>query len=175
MKRWWPAVLLAGLWATVLSIALTPEVDGGHGAPHALFQEMDRGGSGQARHGPVSVAAWLFGSLMIALFASLLAWQARDASGEGHPMLRSGPAFWIGGLLYESVFSMMCWRYWKSVDDPAAAFWGPFPEAVSWLVFGIWLAPGAFILLYVQNYARWIWPEENKLRFDKLLADNRRN
>ncbi|MDA0207395.1 MAG: hypothetical protein O3A53_15020 [Acidobacteria bacterium] len=163
MKSWPAGILLAAIWAAALWITLTPEVAGGHGAVHSRFSQMDQGGGGLERHGPVFAAAWLLGSVMIAMFVSLLAWQTRGGR-------RSWPLFLVGGAVYEAVFSMMCWTYWHSLADPLeASFWGSFPVPVAWLVYGIWLFPGFFITMYVMRFDEWILPEASTRRFEELL------
>jgi len=167
MKNWLPGVLLAAMWAAVLWIALTPEVLGGHDAVHSRFSQMDQGGVGVERHGAVFAAAWMLGSLMIAMFVCLLAWQTKG----GH-----GPWRWFfaGGLLFEAIFAMMCWTYWRSLADPlAVSYWGSFPVPVAWLVYGIWLFPGFFITLYVMRFDEWILPKESMRRFEELLEARR--
>lgn len=169
MKNWLAGILLAAMWAAVLWIALTPELAAGHGAVHSRFSQMDQGGSGLQRHGATFGAAWLLGSLMIALFVCLLAWQTKDGR-------RSWPWFVVGGILYEAVFSMMCWTYWRSLADPLeVSFWGSFPVPVAWLVYGIWLFPGFFIAIYVMRFDEWILPEESMRRFEEALRARRRS
>src|SRR5690606_14499587 len=77
MKNWLAGFLLATMWAAALWIAMTPEIAGGHGAMHTRFTQMDQGGAGMERHGPVFAAAWSLGAAMIAMFVCLLAWQTK--------------------------------------------------------------------------------------------------
>jgi hypothetical protein len=169
MKDWLAGILLAAMWAAVLSIALAPEIAGGHGAVHSRFAQMDQGGAGMARHGAVFWAAWLLGALMIAMFVCLLAWQTKGGR-------RPWPWFFAGGLLYEAIFSMMCWTYWRSLADPLeVAFWGSFPVPVAWLVYGIWLFPGFFITLYVVRFDELIYPKESLRRYEEILEARRQS
>jgi hypothetical protein len=169
MKGWLPGIFLAALWAAVVWIAMTPEAAGGHGAVHSRFAQMDQGGSGLVRHAPVFAAAWTLGSLMIALFVCLLAWQTKGGR-------RSLPWFFAGGLLYEAVFSLMCFTYWRSLASPALVpFWGSFPVPVAWLVYGIWLFPGFFIAVYVARFDEWILPAESMRRFESILQARRQS
>jgi hypothetical protein len=109
----------------------------------------------------------MLGSLMIAPFVCLLAWQTKGGR-------RSRSWFFAGGLLYEAVFSMMCWTYWRSLSDPLeVSFWGSFPAPVAWLVYGIWLFPGFFIALYVARFNEWILPRESMCRFEEILQARR--
>ncbi|MEE3370744.1 MAG: hypothetical protein VX346_15495 [Planctomycetota bacterium] len=156
-------------------------VAAGHGVPHpdARFLEMNQGGSGQQRHAAVLLGGWVFGALQIALFTGLLAWSAglptaaqvqTTDSRESHPWVLWG-LFLFGGLLFEGVFALLCRSYQVSLLDPAnTRFLGSFPEATTWLLFGIWFAPGVFVALYVLFFDRWIFSSQSEARFAALLA-----
>ncbi|HJN08119.1 MAG TPA: hypothetical protein QF564_05460 [Pirellulaceae bacterium] len=164
MKRWVPVILLIALWSVVLFILLTPEIPDGHGLQHSRFDEMDQGGNGADRHESLFITGWMFGSLLIASFVSLLLWGTKKQT----PWL----LFLAGGLIYEGIFGMLCFSYWKSLTDANVAFIGPFPAGVSWLLFGMWLIPAFFIGLYILFYHRWIFPVESARKF-VLLAEQR--
>ena len=167
MKHWIPAILLIALWGVVLAILLTPEVPNGHGYQHSRFAEMDKGGNGADRHESLFIAGWMFGLLLIAFFVSLLLW---GTTTRKHWLL-----FLVGGLIYEGVFGMLCFSYWKSLTDPNVAFIGSFPASVSWLLFGIGLTPAFFIGLYVIYYDRLIFPTENARKFELLVQQRSKN
>ena len=76
----------------------------------------------------------------------------------------------LGGLIFEAVFAMMCLAYHNSLTDVEVAFIGPFPAGVSWLLFGMWIFPVFFILLYVVFFERWILPLRSVNRFAELTA-----
>ena len=167
MKHWIPAILLIALWGVVLAILLTPEVPNGHGFEHSDFVEMDQGGNGADRHESLLITGWMFGSLLIACFVSLLLW---GTTKKEHWLL-----FLAGGLIYEGIFGMLCFSYWKSLTDSNVAFLGPFPASVSWLLFGIWPFPAFFIGLYVFFYDRWIFPIESEQKFKMLVEQRSKN
>ncbi len=167
MKRWIPTILLVALWGVVLFILLTPESPNGHGFQHSRFVAMDQGGNGADRHESLFIAGWIFGSLLIACFVSLLLWGTKK---KEHGLL-----FLVGGLIYEGIFGMLCFSYWKSLTDSNVAFIGPFPASVSWLLFGIWLIPAFFIGLYVFFYDRWIFPIESEQKFKMLVEQRSKN
>ena len=167
MKHWIPAILLIALWGVVLAILLTPEVPNGHGFEHSDFVEMDQGGNGADRHESLLITGWMFGSLLIACFISLLLW---GTTKKEHWLL-----FLAGGLIYEGIFGMLCLSYWKSLTDPHVVFIGPFPASVSLLLFGIWLFPAFFIGLYVFYYGRWIFSIESARKFELLLKQRSKN
>ena len=153
----------------------------GHGVPHrnTLFRDMNQGGSGQHRHASVLLGGWLFGALQIALFTGLLAWsaglpaaaQARQPDArQSHSWLLPG-LFVFGGLVFEGVFALLCRSYQVSMLDPDnTRFLGSFPEATTWLLFGIWFAPGVFVALYVLFFDRWIFSPQAETRFAALVA-----
>ena len=153
----------------------------GHGVPHrdAKFQDMNQGGSGQQRHASVLLGGWLFGALQIALFTGLLAWSAGlPRAGQVQPTDSRQTYPWLlwslflfGGLLFEGVFALLCRSYQVSLLDPAnTRFLGSFPEATTWLLFGIWFAPGVFVALYVLFFDRWILTPQAEARFAALMA-----
>jgi hypothetical protein len=81
----------------------------------------------------------------------------------------------VGGLLFEATFSMMCLAYQRSLGASEIQFLGPFPAGLSWLIFGMWLVPGFFIVSYVVFFPRWIFPPASAEEFAKLAADAARN
>ena len=114
----------------------------------------------------------MLGSVMIATFVSLLACGTvrRRSKDKG-----LAAAFLVGGLLYESVFGMLCYSYQASLAEPRADFIGLFPDPLSWLLFGMWTVPGFFIVLYVVFFHRWIWPPDHSKRFADLIASSAPN
>lgn len=128
---------------------------------------MDQGGDGALRHGHLLLGGWMLGSVLIVTLVSLLACgtvRRRSATNW------RAAAFLVGALSYEGVFGMLCYSYRDSLTQPHAAFIGPFPEPLAWLLFGIWLVPGILVLLYVVFFYYWIWPPDNALRFAELIA-----
>ncbi len=175
---WVPAIVLIALWGVVLIILLTPETPDGQGFVHSTYKAMDQGGDGAGRHQALLVSGWIFGSLQIAFFVSLLAWgmlrqPIQDETTGAIRTKETAPALWlflIGGLLYEGVFGMMCLAYRNSLTSPEVAFLGPFPSGVSWLLFGIWLFPAYFIVLYVIFFNRYVVPPRNMQLFEELVG-----
>ena len=175
---WVPAIVLIALWGVVLIIFLTPETSDGQGFAHSTYKAMDQGGDGAGRHQALLVSGWIFGSLLIAFFVSLLAWgmlrqpfqaETTDANRTGGTALHLW-LFLIGGLFYEGIFGMMCLAYRNSLTSPEVAFLGPFPSGLSWLLFGIWSFPTYFIVLYVIFFNRYIVPPQNMQRFEELVG-----
>ena len=179
MKQLIPPILLFAAWLVVFVVFMTPQSPAGYAIPHARIPEMDQGGPGLERHREVFVSGWVFGSIQIAGFVSLLAWVILPADGKssaGQPRfsLREG-AFFLGWVVFESVFSMMCWTYYRSVTEAEPlAFLGSFPMATGLLIYGMWLTPGIFIVLYVVFFDRWIISPKKLESFHQLVATARR-
>jgi len=175
---WIPAIVLIALWGVIFVILLTPEIPDGVGFSHSTYHAMDQGGDGARRHRALLVSGWIFGSLQIAFFVSLLAWgmlrQPSQAETTGaHRTEKTALHLWlflVGGLFYEGVFGMMCLAYRNSLTSPDVAFLGPFPAGVSWLLFGIWLFPAYFIVLYVMLFNRYVVSPQNMQRFEELVG-----
>lgn len=166
MKIALPAAFLMALWAVTAWIFLTPEPDHSHGVPHATVAQMDQGGDGESRHQQLLVPAWIFGSLQILGFVGLLAWSASSSPGGALKW-----ATWvICGLAFEVVFAAMCLSYSRALSDPMAEpFWGGFPVGTAWMMYGLWIVPGLFVLAYVIRFDAWIATPEQLRQFDKIL------
>lgn len=172
--------LLILLWTFVLLALFSPEAANGHGLRHASFEKMDQGGDGSARHQDLLWIGYALGSVMIAFFTGLLAWGTTaqhgkfgsvvGVSGSSGNVLRGG-LFFAGGLLFEFVFAAMCYSYRETLINPFASFSGPFPDGLDWLIFGIWLCPAFFIVLYVMFFFRWVYPPEHAQKFEAVKAE----
>jgi len=174
MKHFVPAIFLAAIWTAIVWVFLTPEVPDGHGFAHDRFSAMDQGGDGADRHGPVMFSGWLLGASSIAIFVGLLAWAAERAMSTGSPNVRR-LTFVVGGLLFEGLFALMMLAYRDSLVVPTEpAFIGPFPAATSWLLFGVWMAPAFFIVLFVVLFNRWFLSPAAMARFEQLVEERRR-
>ena len=177
MKHWIPAILLIAFWAVLLVILLTPEASNGHGVPHSKFKAMDHGGDGAARHEFLLLSGWMLGSVLIAIFVSLLAWGTVSQPCESGATRPSHSTkfdlrwfiFLIGGLAYEGVFGMMCLAYRNSLTEPDVVFLGPFPAGLAWLLFGVWWMPVFFVVVYSVFFDRWIMPPQSVQRFEELI------
>lgn len=178
------ATLLIASWLVVIAIFMVPQAENRRGLPHPEHAAMDQGGDGLGRHEQLIWPVWLFGSLQILFVIGLLVWSAakvtqprRDRpAGPAPPeflQLEAEGANWlvVGGLLFEGIFAALCWSYAQSLTDSEVAFIGPFPSGLTWLLFGIWLFPAYFIVLYVKNFDRWIYPEDSRRRFAELTVE----
>ena len=164
-------VTLILLWVLVLMAFNTRErPEQHHSQKHPVFSDtMKHGGDGRERHSDLLVTGWAFGSTQFVLFTGLLGWATCLPKRPRLP-----PRLWlfvVGGLIIEAAFTFLCWSYYRSLDDPVSSFIGPFPPGLSWLLFGVWLAPGFLITMYVLNFNDWIYSESDKQVFEKLKRD----
>jgi len=167
-----PALILIVMWSAVFWIFSVPEMDTGHGFAHEQFSEMDQGGDGAVRHDGIIFPGWLLASSIIFIFGGLLAWAAEKSYQATHVTVRR-LAFLISMLVYETVFTILFLEYADSLaapDDPP--FIGSFPAATWWLLFGVWLAPGLFIAIFVGGFHRWIATPAALAKFHDLVAAN---
>ena len=180
MKHLAPICLLSAMWIAVLLIFFTPTGPHSHGYPHDHIKAMDQGGAGAERHTQLLLPGWFLGATIIAIFVSLLTWATvrsliNDGSGKTLTSLGSlVGAFLVGGILFETVFTLMFLAYRDSLEVPKnPVFIGSFPAATWWLLFGVWMLPAYFILLYVVFFNSWFLPPETMTRFRKLLVANK--
>jgi hypothetical protein len=162
-------LLLFGLllaMATVLGVAVSiPPADNATGVKHPVYEDtMLRGGPAQ-RHERILVVGWLFGLIQIAVYASCLAL----AVGKPGSRWRVRLALGVGFLLYAGVFSAMMLTYRESMGHPSPRLVLSFPPATAWLVYGLWVVPVFFVVLFVAGFRRWYVTEEDEERFKQLV------
>jgi len=79
----------------------------------------------------------------------------------------------FGAIAYQAVFVMLFLAYRDSLSGEPVAFIGSFPAATWWLLFGVYLMPYYFIVLYVTFFDRWVVTPETLKKFDELLSEYR--
>ena len=122
-------------------------------AVHPVFvSTMEVGGA----RGEGDIIHWneglVFGTVVIVtLTATLLI--GVDSSSSGIKRIRC----WIlaVGLVYVLTFVAMMFSWREYASQATHELWGPFPAPVTWMVFGIWLVPGLFTLIYVAGFHTW--------------------
>ena len=163
-------ILLVSVWI-VLGAAIHLR-DGGteYRSAHADHTEMHAGGSGELRHGHILLVGWLFAVLEVAIFVTLLSLGLRrrkDSGGQGWLLF-------FGGVVCAGVMTALFLSYRQYMTASEPSFLGPFPTPTSIMIFGIWLAPVIFVVLYVVFFDRWIVSEDDLKRFKHILEDRRR-
>jgi hypothetical protein len=131
---------------------------------------MEQGGSGPDRHGHLLTYGWVLGLLEIAVFVGFLAFGTRR-QGEANP-LRS--RFLIGGLVYAGVFTLIILTYRNFLAGDQQVFLGWFPAPTSLMLFGMYLAPYYFVVLYVVSFDSTIARPEDMERFQEMVTERRR-
>ena len=166
-----PGIILIAMWGALVWVFLTPEPEQSHGFAHHRFSEMDQGGAGTTRHGQVLVCGWFLGTSMIAIFVGLLAWGSEQALDAADHATRRW-TFVFSGLVYAGIFTILMVCYADSLRQPEMpAYIGSFPAATWWLLFGVWLAPGLFVGIFVFGFSRWFVTPQAMIQFRKLIDD----
>ena len=184
---WLLFALLLGMCAVVAAAFLIEEVPSiekpaetgqgtvkeylGHGFTHAEFETMNAAGPGAERHEKVLWLAWAFGMLEIVFFLTCLAFGGRKAGKVG-PLARP---IVIGGVVYAAVFTLMVLSYRGYMNEDTHALFLGFPQPTAWMLYGLWVFPFFFLLLYIFIFDRWTFTDEDLARFHEILAQRRAN
>ena len=162
----------------ILTVALLgDEPPNGHGIPHPRIDAMRAGGDGVARAEGLLGSAVALGAVLIAVFAIAIRVGASSASaaraGRG---LGSWLAIATAGWLAVWIALVLSYRAFSRGGPPQAGelelFLG-FPAATAWMIYGLWIAPVAFTLIYFIGFDRWIYTADDERRFEALLAEQR--
>lgn len=137
----------------------------GHGFEHPEFKTMDTGGPGLERHPRVIGVAWVFASFQILFCMSILATGMLKPGGLGRLKipLAIGTALFLGiffGLFYS-------YRNFLYAVDHELFLGVPIPTA--WMLFGVWLFPIGFMLLYLATFHTWYLTSADEQRFEAIL------
>lgn len=101
--------------------------------------------------------------LLVMTACVLLGMQKQGQLGWiGHSLL-------VGFALYLLIYSRLVWSYAHYQAAPDAFFSMGFPQPTSWMIYGIWLFPYLFILLYSLTFNRWFVTAQDLARFKELL------
>lgn len=142
----------------------------GHGFDHPDFPTMQASGSGAERHAKVLWLGWAYGMLSIGFFLTLLAFGSRKNGSIGplkKPIL-------IIGIAYAAVFTMMVLSYRGYMNEDTHELFLSFPQPTAWMLFGVWLVPMAFIVVYMRTFDSWTLTEADIERFHALVAERRK-
>lgn len=157
MNVYWIILVLLIAIASVLGVVLTgTPPESVTGAPHPNFQSMNQGGD-VTRHSGMGMAGWIYGSLQIALFGSLIGIGAKGGK-------KAVIAVAIITLLYLAVFSWLMMHATSPNDNLLIGTWT--------LILGMWPFPAIFVILYFLKFDEWIYSPEQAAQFDQLIAEN---
>ena len=143
------------------------QVARGHGVPNPDFGTMLSGGDGEARYESTWRMGLAFGLLQVVFFVGALAFGATKRAGLGPLKL----PFIVGGVAYAGVFVAMVvsHRAYAASDSHPLVLGFPIPTA--WMMYGVWLVPLVFMFAYLFLFDSWIYTEEDRKRFERLLAE----
>ncbi len=167
----WPLPLmglLIAMAAVAIAAAVIGEPPGARGVDNARFATMLDGDPGAARPERVLPVGWLFGVLIMAFAATLLAWGYRRDGRLG----RMGWALLAIFVVQAVCFSAVMIAYATSIGEPSPALWWALPEPSAWLVYLFWPSQFGFLILYVVTFDRWFWTPDDESRFQAILRQN---
>lgn len=172
--EWLLLALTAGLLAAIAAAFALGEVPNGHGYPDAAFATLQLGGDGPGRLARVLWLGWLIGALQIAFFMGCLALGLRRRlPPDATPAPWRRTLLW-GGLGFEGVWTALVAVYWRYATSGSTEIWLGLPAPTAIMLYGIWLFPVVFCLLYVIRFDRWVMSEEDLARFHELVQRTRR-
>lgn len=143
----------------------------GHGVVHPDNATMQIGADGEARHDRILWVAWFFGLCQIVIFIAALSLGMRKENGLGPvraPLL-------AGGAVFATIFTLLFLSYRDYMRGEETAIVLGFPAPTAWMVYGVWLFPLFFAVLYLRAFDAWYLTEADRARFDALLAKAKRS
>lgn len=154
-------VLIAALTVLVLLVycLLREEPITQSGAPHPQHAEMHRGGDSE-RHAELKVIGTIHGGFHIIILTLLMAMGIKKKSQAFGGVL-------IAGAAYLAVFLLLTLAYFAGSSDRVFAMGLSLPALT--LMFGMWIVPSLFLILYVLNFKNWIYSDRDEEQFEALL------
>jgi len=168
--EWLTLFLLLLMCVTVGAALLTAEPADGHGVQHGEYVAMQKGSPTPPTDRIVTLG-WIFGLLQVAFFVTCMSLGIKRTFVRGRGLLVL--LFSVGTLLYGGVMTLVVFVDHSAIRSGQVSFFGPFPAATSWMLFGLWLSPLVFVVAYVIGFSRWILPPEALAKFEELVATNR--
>lgn len=165
MNRFHFMLLCVLVAAAMLTYALlNPEPANGHGVSHARFAAMRQGGSA-ARHEGMLVAGWCYGTAQLVFFALCL-----PLGLKRDDQATSSPRRWFLAvtLAYVVTFTMVLICYALGMDEPLLSPFWDIPWATCWSVFGMWIVPLLYTVLYLWRFPDWVFTSEDQQRFQEI-------
>jgi MFS superfamily sulfate permease-like transporter len=167
---WLLLALLVGMLAAIGTAIAVGEVPNGHGYADAVFASIQVAGDSPERTSQILWLGWAFGALQIAFFVACLELGLRrrvPGQPEVRPWRRS---LWLWGGVFEAVWSALVVVYWRYASSGSSEIWWGLPAPTAIMLYGIWLLPIAFCLLYMVRFDRWVMSEADLARFHELVA-----
>jgi hypothetical protein len=141
------------------------------GGTHLKFTKaMNEGGDARARHEGKLIVGWIFGLAQVALFTGLLALGARKRGQLG----RFKTPIAIGGAAYAAVWTLLVVTYRSYMLGENQELYLSFPAPTAVMLYGIWLVPIFFVVVYLLYFDRVYFTKEDAERFEQILEAKRR-
>lgn len=153
--------MLASLCVAAISLILLlvqAEGESGHGKTHPDFASMNQGGD-VSRHEGKLILGWLFGSSQFVLYTL---WLSTAVKGNKGSRLLN-----IVGLLTIAIYTLVLLSYRHALFGDAII--AGFPVVSTLAFYGVWLATGGFLVLYLVHYPNWIYGPKEAAQFEALL------
>ena len=86
--------------------------------------------------------------------------------------------YWLGAGFagYLLVYTGMVVSYWQYIEGQTeTSYFLGLPAPTAWMLFGVWLFPFFFMVLYIRNFDRWVITPEEMDRFRRLVEENKSN
>ena len=158
-------MLLAVLWSVPSPEAVT-------GMEHPGFSSMRKGGISLFSEAPTRWLSYFFGLFVIGVFGLSMAVGYRKKSGPANVKYW----LWAGYAAYALIYTGMVVSYWRYIGGQSdTIYFLGVPAPTAWMLFGIWLFPFFFTVLYIYFFDRWVITPEELARFRELVEENRRN
>lgn len=141
------------------------------GLAHPEYATMLQGGD-PLRHSGKLMLGWLVALGQASLFTGLLVLGIR----RGQRPVPGRGVFLAGLVAYLAVFSLLMLSYRTFMRDPAGAadrIFLSFPAPTAWMLYGVWIVPLVFLVLYMVLFEDWIYGPEEERKFQQLLAERR--
>ncbi len=144
-------------------VTRTPQ---GHGVAHPQFQTMQSGGDGEARYKPIWWLAWAFALCQVTFFVALLAFGAQKRGSLGPLQL----PLLVGWLIYAGIATGLIVAHARYAATADHALFLGFPVPTAWMMYGIWLFPAVFVVLYLATFDRFSFTQADEQRLAELAA-----
>ena len=141
----------------------------GHGIEHPEYSTMQMGADGEARHARILWVGWFFGVCQIVLFVTALGLGMRKEHGLG-PI--KAPLI-LGGGVFAVIFTLLVLSYRDYMLGESTSLVMGFPVPTAWMIYGMWIFPVFFVLLYMRAFDAWYLTEADRARFDAVLAETK--
>ncbi|NND99540.1 MAG: hypothetical protein HKN47_19670 [Pirellulaceae bacterium] len=145
------------------------QVPRGHGFAHPELANMQVGGDGALRHEQILWFGWAFGILQVAFFVALIAY---GGSKQGKLGPLKAPIL-IAGILYAVTFTAIVYTYQGYMLEDDHTMFLSLPVPTAWMIYGLWIVPMLFVLLYMLTFDSWTFRDEDMKRFEELVAQKR--